>query len=160
MRLPEHRDYSRHLMEGANMNLIPLGDIELHYTSLTSLDYGSGGQNYGTMEGWLRGESVSGELRLTNFAPRRPDNVNLPNLRGLLTTEDGAIIAVEMNGIATLREADRARVFVTSLTFRTGDARYAWLDTVFGLLEGVLDTATLVAQGRAYRCDPTFVAAF
>jgi hypothetical protein len=103
MRLPEHRDYSRHLMEGANMNLIPLGDFELHYTSLTSLDYGSGGQNYGTMEGWLRGESVSGELRLTNFAPRRPDNVNLPNLRGLLTTEDGAIIAVEMNGIATLR---------------------------------------------------------
>ena len=79
MRLPEHRDHSRHLMEGANMNLIPLGDIELHYTSLTSLDYGSGGQNYGTMEGWLRGESVSGELRLTNFAPRRPDNVNLPN---------------------------------------------------------------------------------
>ena len=55
MRLPEHRDYSRHLMEGANMNLIPLGDVELHYTSLTSLDYGAGGQNYGTMEGWLRG---------------------------------------------------------------------------------------------------------
>jgi hypothetical protein len=112
------------------------------------------------MEGWLRGETVSGELRLTNFAPQRPDNVNLPTLRGLLTTEDGAIIAVEMNGIATLREADGARVFVTSLTFRTGDARYAWLDTVFGLLEGVLDTTTLVARGRAYRCDPTFIAAF
>jgi hypothetical protein len=36
--------------------------------------------------------------------------------------------------------ADDARVFVTSLTFRTADSRYAWLNTVFGVLEGVLDT--------------------
>jgi hypothetical protein len=31
---------------------------------------------------------------------------------------------VELNGIATLRASDYARVFVTSLTFRTGDSRY------------------------------------
>jgi hypothetical protein len=30
------------------------------------------------MDGWLRGEDVRGELRLTNLAARRPDNVNLP----------------------------------------------------------------------------------
>ncbi len=137
------------------MELLPLGDVELHYTSLTSITFGAGGQNYGTMEGWLRGEAVRGELRLTNFAPQRPDNVNLPTLRGLLTTEDGAIISVEMNGIATLREADHARVFVTSLAFRTGDARYSWLNTIFGVLEGILDTVTLVAHGRAYHCNPT-----
>jgi hypothetical protein len=131
------------------MELLPLGDVEVHYTSLTSLKFGAGGQNYGTLEGWLRGETVRGELRLTNFAPQRPDYVNLPMLRGLLTTEDGATIAVEMNGIATLREADHARVFVTSLTFRTGDARYTWLNTVFSVLEGVLDTGTLVARGHA-----------
>jgi hypothetical protein len=109
------------------------------------------------MEGWLRGEEVRGELRLTNLAPRRPDNVNLPTLRGLLTTHDDAMIYIEMTGIATLRAADQARVFVTSLTFRTGDARYSWLNTVFGLLEGVLDTVATggLAHGRAFRCDPT-----
>ena len=64
------------------MELIPLGEVELRYTSLASLDYGAGGQFYGTMEGWLHGD-----LRLTNVAPRRPDNVNMPSLRGLLTTE-------------------------------------------------------------------------
>ena len=96
------------------MDFRPLGDVELHYTSLTSLDYGVGGQHYGTMDGWLRGEDVRGELRLTNLAPRRPDNVNLPTLRGLLTTEDDALVYVEMYGIATLRPADDARVFVTS----------------------------------------------
>jgi uncharacterized protein DUF3237 len=137
------------------MDFLPLGDVELHYTSLEFLDYGVGGQHYGTLDGWLRGEDVRGELRLTNLAPRRPDNVNLPTLRGLLTTEDDALVYVEMNGIATLRPADDARVFVTSLTFRTGDARYAWLNTLFGVLEGVLDTVALTARGRAYRCQPT-----
>ncbi len=139
------------------MELRPLGDVELRYTSLASLDYGAGGQLYGTMEGWLRGDALRGELRLTNLAPRRPDDVNLPTLRGLLTTEDGAAIYVELNGIATLRPSDQARVFVTSLTFRTGDARYAWLNTILGVLEGILDTVGVggLARGRAYQCVPT-----
>jgi hypothetical protein len=50
------------------MELIPLGEVELRYTSLASVDYGAGGQFYGTMESWLQGDA----------------------LRGLLTTEDGA----------------------------------------------------------------------
>lgn len=139
------------------MELVPLGDVELRYTSLESVDYGTGGQIYGTMDGSLTGDELRGALRLTNLAVRRPDNVNLPMLRGLLTTDDGAAVYVELNGIATLRPDDRARAFVTSLTFRTGDARYAWLNTAFAVLEGVLDSVTVggVARGRAYRCDPT-----
>ena len=139
------------------MNLIPLADLELRYTSLESVDYEAGGQLYGTMEGQLNGEDLRGDLRLTNLAARRADNVNLPTLRGLLTTHDGASVYIELNGIATLRPADQARVFVTSVTFRTGDPRYAWLNTVFGLLEGVLGSVSVggLAQGRIYRCDPT-----
>ena len=139
------------------MNLVPLADVELQYTSLESVDYGAGGQIYGTMEGRLNGEELSGNVHLTNLAPRRPDNVNLPALRGLLTTDDGASIYVEMNGIATLHPADQAKVFVTSFTFRTGDPRYAWLNTVFGVLEGALKSVAVGARarGRAYRCDPT-----
>jgi hypothetical protein len=143
------------------MELIPLGDVELRYTALESVDYGAGGQLYGTMEGSLTGDQLRGSIHLTNLAPRRPDNVNMPTLRGLLTTDDGATVYVEMTGIATLRAADQARVFVTSLTFRTGDSRYAWLNTVFGVLEGMLDSVLVggLARGRAYRCDATIAAA-
>lgn len=139
------------------MQLTPLCDVELRYTALESLDYGAGGQFYGTMEGTVTGETLRGTLRLTNLAPRRPDNVNLPTLRGLLTTEDGAVAYVEMNGIATLRPEDGARVFITSFTFRTGDARYQWLNTTFAVLEGVLESvaAGSVARGRAHRCEAT-----
>src|SRR5207249_3170513 len=102
--------------------------------TLESLDYGAGGQLFGTMEGEVTGERLRGTLKLVNLAPRRADNVNLPTLRGLLTTDEGATAFVEINGMALLRPSDDARVFVTSLTFRTGDTRYAWLNTVFAVL--------------------------
>ena len=139
------------------MQLVTLCDVELHYTSLESIDYGAGGQLYGTMEGTVRGERLNGRIRLTNLAPRRPDNVNLPTLRGLLDTNDGAKIYVELTGVAHLRSADQARVFVTSFTFRTSAERYAWLNTVFAVLEGVLDKVQVggIARGRAYVCEVT-----
>lgn len=139
------------------MRLTPLCEVELTYTSIEVLDYGAGGQIYGTMEGAVSGDELRGTLRLTNLAVRRADNVNLPTLRGLLDTDDGARIYVEMNGIATLRPSDQARVFVTTLSFRTGDARYGWLNTTFAVLEGVLDTVAVggTARGRAFRCEVT-----
>ena len=75
----------------------------------------------------------------------------------MLTTEDGAEVWVELDGIATLRPSDQARVFVTTLRFQTGDERYTWLNTVFGVLEGVLDAVAVgaAARGRAFECRPT-----
>jgi hypothetical protein len=139
------------------MDLAELGELELVYTSLESLDYGAGGQLYGTMEGTLRGERLGGTLRLTNLASRRPDNVNLPTLRGLLTTDDGATIWVELDGIATLRPSDEARVFVTACRFRTGDERYGWVNSVLGVLEGVLGAVAIrgEARGRIFECRAT-----
>jgi hypothetical protein len=99
---------------------------------------------------------VSGELRLTNLAGRRADNVNLPTLRGVLTTDDQALVWVELDGIATLRASDEARVFATTFRFRTGDDRYAWLNSVFAVLEGVLDSVGVggKARGRLFECRP------
>ena len=122
------------------MELVPLADAVLVYRTLEFVDYGVGGQIYGTLEGTLTGDRLAGTLHVTNLAAKRPDDANLPTLRGVLTTSDGAAVWVEMDGIATARPADGARVFVTSVRFRTGDPRYAWLNTVVGASEGVLDT--------------------
>lgn len=139
------------------MKLTELSQVELKYTALESLDYGIGGQIYGTMEGTLAGDRLSGGVRLTNLAARRADGVNLPTLRGVLTTSDGAEVWVELDGVASLRESDQARVFVTAFRFRTGDARYNWLNSTVGVLEGVLDSVKVggIARGRLYECQPT-----
>lgn len=139
------------------MDLIRLSEVVLTYTTLESLDYDSGGQLYGTMEGSLTGERLAGSLHLTNLASRRPDNVNMPTLRGTLETHDGARVWVELDGLATLRQSDGARVFVTTFRFRTGNADYRWLNTTFGLLEGVLDSVGVggIARGDLYACQAT-----
>ncbi|MEX0763219.1 MAG: DUF3237 family protein [Dehalococcoidia bacterium] len=139
------------------MRLAPLCEMELRYTRLEILDYGAGGQIFGAMEGTVSGERLHGAMDLVNLAPRRPDNVNLPTLRGLLTTDDGAKLYIEIDGMATLRPSDEARVVVHSMTFRTGDPRYAWLNRVFAVAEGVLDRVAVggVFRARAYACEAT-----
>jgi hypothetical protein len=139
------------------MRMVELAKLELTYSALEGVDFDAGGQLYGTMDGILSGERLSGRARLTNLAARRTDNVNLPTLRGVLATADGASIWVEFDGIATLRPSDGARVFVTAARFRTGDKRYGWLNTLLGVLEGVLDSVGVggVARGQLFECQPT-----
>ncbi len=139
------------------MELVPLADVVMVYRTLEYLDYGAGGQLYGTLDGTVSGDRLAGTLQLTNLAAKRPDDVNLPTLRGVLTTSDGATVWLEADGVATLRAADGARVFVTTARFRTGDPRYAWLDTVVGAIEGVLDTVGVGGTSRAalFECRAT-----
>lgn len=139
------------------MELVELSTFELAYRTLEALDYDSGGQLYGTMEGTLTGSRLSGSLALTNLAAKRSDGVNLPTLRGILTTVDDARVWVECDGVATLRPSDQARVFVTAVRFRTGDPRYSWLNTTLAVLEGVLDTVGVGgrAHGVLSRCRAT-----
>jgi hypothetical protein len=139
------------------MELVELAELTLSYTSLESIDYEAGGQLYGVMEGSIVGERLQGDLRLTNLAARRPDNVNLPTLRGVLSTNDGANVWVELDGVAMLRASDNARVFVTGCRFRTGDERYSWLNQIFAILEGALDAVAVGGQahGRLFECRAT-----
>ena len=139
------------------MRVDKLGDLDLRYTSLEMIDLPPGGQIYGTMEGRLDGPRLSGSLHLTNLAARRADNVNLPTLHGVLRTDDGAAVWVELDGISTLRATDGARVFVTTFRCRSGDERYAWVNTLFGVVEGVLLGVVVGAHatGEVHECQAT-----
>ena len=137
------------------MELTPLCEFDFRYTWTDFVDFGAGGNFVGTLEGAVRGDRLQGTLKLVNAPPKRPDNVNCPAIRGILTTTDGAKIYLEMNGVALLRPADKARVFTTSLSLRSGEAAYAWVNTVFGVVEGVLDTTADTAHARAFICENT-----
>ena len=101
------------------MRFTPLGEMDLLYVgpSLDFVDYGVGGQFYAAMEGEWRSDRITGRLRLTNIAQKRADNVNTPTLRGVLETDDGATMFVEMNGLSQIEKG--GRVFVSSLTLRS-----------------------------------------
>lgn len=141
------------------MNFTSMGEMDLVYVgpSLTFIDYGAGGQYYAHMEGTWQSDRLSGRVRLTNFAPKRPDDVNMPTLRGVLETDSAVTIFLEMNGIALPH--DGGREFVTSLTLRTGNPEYKWVNTLFAVVEGFLHGEPrpneLRAHCRVYACEPT-----
>jgi hypothetical protein len=137
------------------MNMTPLCDMEFQYTWTDFVDYGAGGQYVGVLDGDFTGDRLRGSAKVVNIPPKRPDNVNCPTIRGILTTHDDAKVFFEMNGVSLLRTADNARVFTTSLALRCGDERYAWVNTLFGVVEGVLDTTSNRALARAFACENT-----
>lgn len=147
----------RHLTLEQGMNLDHLADGVLTYTSRSLVDYGAGGQIYGSLGGSITGERLAGDLQLTNLATKRPDDVNLPTLRGILTTGDDVSLYVAMDGIALARSSDGARVIAMMTSFRTGDERYSWLNSVFVVGEAILNSGNVGGKAfmRLYTCDPT-----
>ncbi len=136
------------------MKVTAFGEMELRYSSFDFVKLEAGGQSYGAMEGTLSG-TVSGNLRLTQLGPARPDDVIAPIVRGLLTTDDGVLVYVEMNGLS-LPMPDGSRAFLNALTFRTADERYAWLNRAFVLVEGMIGSGP--ARSRLYRIENDLVA--
>jgi hypothetical protein len=140
------------------MKFTALGEMNLTYVGpMTLVDYGAGGQYYADMEGTWRSKRVNGTLRLTNIAQKRSDNVNTPTLRGVLETDDGATMFVEMNGLSQIEKG--GRVFVSSLTLRSASPNYQWVNTLFAVVEGELygppRPNELRARCRVYGCEPT-----
>src|SRR6266851_6148263 len=141
------------------MKFMPLGEMDLTYVgpSLDFVEYGVGGQFYGTMEGTWRSVRISGKLRLTNVAQKRTDNVNTPTLRGVMRTDDAATMFVEMNGLSQIQEG--GRVFISSLTLWTAHPDYQWVNTLFAVVEGELHGPPrpneLRAHCRVYACEAT-----
>jgi len=141
------------------MEFTPLGEMDLTYVgpSLDFVDFGVGGQYYAAMEGSWRSDRLNGKLRLTNIAQKRPDNVNTPTLRGVMQTDDGATMFVEMNGLSQIQEG--GRVFVSSLTLRTVHPDYSWVNTLFAVVEGELHGAPrpneFGAHCRVFACEAT-----
>ncbi len=132
------------------MRLKPLGEMDFVYVGpvLSFVDYGAGGQYYAAMEGAWRSDRISGKLRLTNVAQKRPDEINVPTLRGILETDDGATIFVEADGLSQVQAG--GRVFIASLRLRTAHPDYKWVNTLFGVIEGELHGPPRPHEGRAH----------
>ena len=101
-------------------------------------------------EGGCNGR-VAGRFRGANRATLRADGAWLPDLEGVIETEDGATILLRLTGYGRPDAEPEGRV-VAALTHTTDDARYAWLNetvcAVAGEVRGgrqiVLDVAELI----------------
>jgi hypothetical protein len=105
---------------------------------------------YGEGDAVFRGERLSGTARFVNHARRRGDGVNLPDVHGILRTDDGALVLFAVQG-RTPPPLDGKRRVLGSVWFEAEDARYAWLNSAFCVMEAVL-TSGGTTHSRIYAC--------
>lgn len=138
------------------MRLAPLLEIQFRYSEFTWVGpiEGSLGKEHiawGLADGSVSGERVRGTHKACNHPRRRGDNVNLPDVHGLISTEDGSTIYYEIRGFGLPHAG--TRLFFGTLAFRTASERYAWLNTTVAVGRGVFvsdDQGRDVAPFRVY----------
>ena len=102
---------------------------------------------YGSDEGIAYGEGrgtasglVAGSVVWSNYPHRRSDGRMLPNVRGLITTDDGATIVFEFRGRTIFVEGDPSGRQNLVGWFEADDQRYRWLNDTVCIAEGrILD---------------------
>ncbi len=114
--------------------------------------------------GWFRGPRLSGEVLPVGgdwFLLRR-DGVGQLDVRATLRTEDGALIYTWYSGLLYLDRAQREVAaaggvptgefrLATAPMYRTGDARYLWLNRTLAVAKGWSDGTSV--EYRVYRVD-------
>ena len=112
------------------------------------------GAGFGVGEGTVSGDVVQGAARWANAPRRREDGVWTPNLRGVITTKDGADILVSIHGQSVKQATDNGarRAILARLELLTEHEAYRWLNTSFVVGEGEIDEETEAWWIEAYVC--------
>ena len=104
---------------------------------------------YGSEEGIAYGEGrgtatgrIAGNVVWSNYPRRRTDGRMLPNLRGLIDPDDGALILFELRG-RTIFEGDEGRQNLVGW-FESDHASYRWLNDLVCIAEGLISGGTMV----------------
>jgi hypothetical protein len=97
-------------------------------------DAGIAGRGFLLAEGHSAGR-LSARYRAANFPRKRSDGALVPEFRGVLETDDGAVILFEWQGFAVLGGSGM-RQLLGSLVYTTDDPRYRWLNDRVCAVEG------------------------
>jgi hypothetical protein len=97
-------------------------------------DAGIEGRSFLLAEGHSAGR-LSARYRAANFPRKRSDGALVPEFRGVLETDDGAVILFEWQGLAVLGGSGM-RQLLGSLVHTTDDPRYRWLNDRVCAVEG------------------------
>ena len=105
--------------------------------------YGSEeGIGYGEGRGTATGR-IEGTVVWSNYPRRRTDGRMLPNVRGLITTQDGALILFEFRG-RTIFEGDAPGRQNLVGWFESDHESYRWLNDLVCIAEGQISAAGMV----------------
>jgi hypothetical protein len=106
---------------------------------------GEEGSAYGEGDGFVTGEKLNGRARWVNHPHRRSDGVMLPDVHGIIRTDDGAMVHFGLQGRTVPGPRERGAQLLTVI-FESEDERYRWLNNSLCVLEGVIDPGGMKAN--------------
>jgi hypothetical protein len=111
---------------------------------------GEEGAGYGHGEGVVKGERLRGSVQWFNHPRRRSDGTMLPDIQGVLMTEDSAAILFSLRGRTVWNQTAEGPIGdqLLRVIFETEDARYRWLNDAFCVLEGKVLPPQPATEGR------------
>jgi|1186.fasta_scaffold234605_2 hypothetical protein len=141
------------------MRLEPLCRLELAYTPevfgrhvVLVAPYGEGeAYAYGEGDGRASGERLSGSVRWSNHPRRRSDGVFLPDVHGVVHTEDGADVIFSLSG-RTTQLGEGVGVQHLHATFHADDDAHRWLNDVVCVAEGRIHVEEMRSDISVYYC--------
>jgi hypothetical protein len=130
------------------MRLEPLYRVRFTYSDGWTIDLAepdsAESQHFFLAEGRCEGR-ISGRFRGANHPHRRSDGTFLPDLQGIIETDDGAQVLFDYRGYGRAYPVGRRQVVVSG-THLSEDERYTWLN----------DTLSVgVGEARAQEDGPT-----
>jgi hypothetical protein len=112
-------------------------------------------QLYGRGNGTVRWGEMTGTVEWTNFPPRRPDGVYLPNLTGVIRLEGSDHpVMYRMRGISHLTDDGQHRLFAGPVRWFTDHPELLWLNDRWGYEEGEIHRELLGFVSRAFILHP------
>lgn len=120
------------------MKLEPLYRLEFVYPEAWRVDLGSEEQYFFVSEGRATG-AISGRFRGANHPHRRADGTFCPDFQGVIETDDGATVYVDMRGYGRAYPEGRRQI-VASSTHLSSDERYSRLNDVVCVVTGEVRT--------------------
>ena len=117
------------------------------------------GAAFGGGEGMVDGDRLRGAVRWFNHPRRRSDGAMLPDIQGVITTDDGASVVFSMRGRVIWSHTPGGPVGdqLMRVEFEADDARYRWLCDAFCVFEGRVEAPSPRTQGRPQRIGDAFV---
>ncbi len=132
------------------MRLEHIFDMQIQATSANEVAPFGGREGYlaAAGEGTVEGAEIKGTVsRFSFFERNREDGSCVHTLDGVIETEDGATILLDVSGVLHPDQAGPGVWGVVSgVKFIAQDERYGWLNGVLGVGEGTLEPST--GQGR------------
>lgn len=102
------------------------------------------------VEGTLSGPKLQGKLTAVDYVTIRADGRMELHIHGVASTDDGAKIAVFIDGLGTLVPAAGEIRLHEDVTLHCTDVRFKWVNTLAIWARGVVDLQTMEVHVDAY----------